>query len=457
MIRIALCLSLLLLGSPATDPVSAGVERAQPAASVQQGKPMQLFDGKTLKGWVTSGGRYDGNARWSVEEGTITGREGPNSAGGLIYTESAYRDFDLELDAWITYPFDSGVFLHMVPGGLSVEEGGGKGPQITLDYRPDGEVGGIYADGYLFHNTRGKDRWKRDEWNHLRVRCVGNPMHLTFWMNGELVTDYRLPISQGAFAPTGLIGLQVHGARSEPEKSVVRFKNIVLRELDPAQDGFWSKDEAGQQRLTKAGEAAGWRSLFNGKDLSGWSGSGDGTGYAVEKGEIAFLVEGNSAELMTDEDFQDFDLRLDFKIAKMANSGLFLRSGRAGGNPSYTGCEVQILDDFNWEKVTNSTLAPYQFSGGLYGSVAPAIKDALRPLGEWNTYEVHFHGTRIQTKLNGKLLYDVDTLQVPGEPAFKDRVKTGFIGMQRHAPSQVEGHAYAWFRNIFVRPAQSVE
>lgn len=278
-------------------------------------------------------------------------------------------------------------------------------------------------------------------------------MHVAFWLNGELLTDYRLPTSAGIFAPTGRIGLQVHGARAEPEYSVVRFKNITVTELDRETGGFWIAAKSGQLKLTAAGQQAGWRSLFNGKDLTGWTGAGDGSGYAVRNGELAFLVKGRSPYLMTDEDFQDFDLRMDFKIARMANSGLYLRSGRDGGNPSYTGCEIQILDDFNWESVTNSKLAPYQFSGGLYGSVEPKIKDALRPLGEWNTYEVHFHGSRLQTQLNGQILYDVDTTKVPGKPPFAERVKTGFIGMQRHAPAQVEGDAYAWFRNVFIRPA----
>ena len=434
-----------------------GVAQApeEPIAQTASAAPLSLFDGATLNGWVTSGGRYDGNARWTVEDGAITGREGPNAAGGLIYTDAFYRDFDLELDAWITYPFDSGIFLHMVPRELGVAQGGGKGPQVTLDYRPGGEVGGIYADGYLFHNVQGSALWKRDAWNHLRVRCIGDPLQITFWLNGELLTDYTLPLNAGSFATEGRIGLQVHGARAEPEQSVVRFKNITLKKLDRERDGFWSVDDAGNLALTAAGKQAGWKSLFNGKDLTGWKAAGDGTGYAVQDGAIAFLVDGNSPYLMTEEDYRDFDLRLDFKIAHMANSGLYLRSARDGGNPSFTGCEVQILDDFNWEEVTGSTLKPYQFSGGLYGSVAPKAKQALLPLGEWNTYEVHFHGSRLQTKLNGQILYDVDTLKVPGDPPFAERVPAGFIGMQRHAPAQVEGEAYAWFRNLLVRPAES--
>ena len=97
---------------------------------------------------------------------------------------------------------------------------------------------------------------------------------------------------------------------------------------------------------------------------------------------------------MTDEDFRDFHLRLDFKIARMANSGLFLRAAREGGNPAFSGCEIQILDDFNWERATDSKLKPWQFTGSLYGSVPPAVK-ALNPIGSWNSLEIRYVGSRL--------------------------------------------------------------
>jgi hypothetical protein len=154
---------------------------------------------------------------------------------------------------------------------------------------------------------------------------------------------------------------------------------------------------------------------------------------------------------MSARDYRDFHLKLDFRIARMANSGVFLRASREGGNPAFSGCEIQILDDFNWEKVTGTRLKPWQFTGSLYGAVPPRPKDALRPLGEWNTLEVVYRGSRIVTALNGKVLYDVDTFDLDVEPAFRGRAKTGFIGLQRHAPGEVEGEAYAWFRNIWLR------
>ncbi len=406
-----------------------------------------LFDGESLTGWTTQGGRYDGRAIWAVEEGAIVGREGPGHAGGLIYTEREYQDYELELDAWITYPFDSGVFVRM-------RSDGAKGAQLTLDYRPKGEVGAIYSDGFYYHNPAPKEDWIKDGWNRVKVRCAGQPMHLSMWLNGVLVTDYWLPEDGGNWARTGKIGLQVHGGSDAPASAKVMFKNVRVRELPPSAGRYWEKDWLGFLSLTAAGEATGWRSLFNGKDLTGWHGAGDGSGYRVKDGVMEFLVEGHSPQLITQRDYTDFQLRLDFKIAAMANSGLFLRADRESGNPAFSGAEIQILDDFNWEKTTGSKLKPYQFTGGLYGSVAPGPKDALAPLGEWNTYVVTYRGSRIITVLNGRILYDVDTHTLtPDQGAlWKDRATTGFIGLQRHAPAgAVDGEAYAWFRNIYLR------
>ena len=84
----------------------------------------------------------------------------------------------------------------------------------------------------------------------------------------------------------------------------------------------------------------------------------------------------------------------------MCNSGLFLRGARGQGNPAYSGCEVQILDDHHWEAVTGTTLKPLQFTGSLYSSV-PSKPGVLRPVGEWNTYEVTYRGTQLKVVLNG--------------------------------------------------------
>lgn len=405
---------------------------------------MELFDGETLGGWTTTGGRYDGKAVWAVEEGAITGREGPGRAGGLIYTEAPYDDFEFECQAWVDYPFDSGVFVRMRPDQ--------DGMQFTLDNRPGGETGALYSAGYFLHNPAGAALWKQEAWNHVRVRVAGNPMHCEMWVNGVKTTDHRLADGTRPLATSGLIGLQVHGGGNAPEGARAAFKEIRVRALPKGSGDYWTAGEDGLMTLTAAGARAGWESLFNGRDTTGWEAHGDGRGYRATDGVLEFLVEGGSPQLVTKRDFQDFQLRLDFKLARMANSGLFLRATRDGSNPAYSGREVQILDDHNWEADTNSKLKPWQFTGSLYGAAAPAQK-ALKPNGEWNTLCVTLDGPRMVTVLNGKILYDLDTEGLTPEQgaAFAERAAAGFIGLQRHAPGGLEGDAYAWFRNLYVR------
>ena len=184
-----------------------------------------LFDGRTLDGWVTKGGRYDGNAAWSVEDGVITGREGPDGAGGLLYTSRSYQDFELEVDVRLTYPFDSGVFVRMLPRASGV-----RGAQVTIDHRPGGEVGAIYSDGFLAHNETAAAEMRKNEWNSFRVRCAGNPMHIQAWMNGDEISDFQLESAEG-FAAAGLIGLQVHGGENPPEDAMVQFRNVRVRRI----------------------------------------------------------------------------------------------------------------------------------------------------------------------------------------------------------------------------------
>ncbi|MEM7309875.1 MAG: DUF1080 domain-containing protein [Planctomycetota bacterium] len=391
-----------------------------------------LFDGRSLDGWTSVGGRYDGEAIWAAERGAIVGRTGPAGEGGLLYTEREYTSFVVELETQIDYPFDSGVFVHMRPRA----EGNLKGAQVTLDFRDGGEIAGIYSDGWLHHNPDVKERFRADEWNHVEVRCTGFEPRIEVWLNGEKVTDYQLPPDAEGFASSGKIGVQVHGGN--PGEKRARFRNVRIRELPVFGDPDVERGE--------------WLDLLAGDSLDAWELSGTQEGYTVADGLLTVppLAAGH---LYTREDFRDFRLRLDFKTARMANSGVFLRATRDGENPAYSGCEVQILDDFNWESVTGSTLKPWQFTGSLYGSV-PAGDSGLRPLGEWNTYEILYRGKRLAVALNGRLLYDIDTHALTPEAGkpFAERAAEGFLGLQAHSPASApEGEPSIWFRDVRVQ------
>jgi len=432
-----------------------------------------LFDGATLAGWTPRGGHYDGDAVWTVEDGCLTGRTGPGDAGGLLYTATPHTSFEFQCECRLEYPFDSGVFVRMAPDG--------RGAQLTLDDRPDGEVGGLYSDGWIEHaRPEAAQAWRRGEWNHVFVRCTGFDLRLEAWINGVPVMDRVVPQDFGAdgqpvFAPRGLVGLQVHGGGLEGAGHKVQVRNIAVRDL-PVLGEAWAQDRAlaPPERAARAAarEAEGWRDLLgpsaDGQPLAAWQ-AVDGeddphapADYRVVDGVLEIPSAPPAGYLRTREDFGDFTLRLKFQPARMANSGLFLRGRResvaadgarvSGGNPAYSGCEIQMLDDWNWEAVTGSTLQNWQFTGSLYGAVAPAQAGLLAPIGDWNLLEVLARGSRLACALNGQTVFDVDTAALAVEPPFAARARTGFIGLQRYAAPDVEGDVAVRVREMFVKP-----
>jgi thiamine biosynthesis lipoprotein ApbE len=427
-----------------------------------------LFDGKTLAGWTPRGGHYDGDAVWSVDDGQIVGATGKDNVGGLLYTATPHTSFEFQCETKLDYPFDSGIFVRMAPEG--------RGMQLTLDDRPDGEVGGLYSDGWIEHaHPEAATAWKRGEWNHVFLRCTGFDMRIEAWINGVPVMDRVVPQEfaadgKAAYAPTGLIGLQVHGGGSEGTGNKVRFRDIEVRDL-PVFGDEWSTDRALSPPEAEARDAArskdGWRDLLGGATpLSKWEAvDGDAdprapSDYAVKDGVLAIPSSQPAGYLRTKADVRDFDLRLEVRQARMSNSGLFLRGRReskgadgarvSGGNPAYSGCEIQLLDDWNWETVTKTKLEPWQFTGSLYGAVPPALKE-LKPIGEWNTLEVLARGSRMACALNGQTIWDVDTSKLAVDPPFTQRAAAGFIGLQRYAAPDVEGDAAVWVRGMYVR------
>ena len=103
-----------------------------------------LFDGETLDGWQRHEKMPGGE--WAVVDGAIAGKEGGDASGGFLATARSYKNFIIELDVSMDWPFDSGVFLRVGPDG--------KSHQVTLDYRPGGEIGGIYVPwgpGFVCH------------------------------------------------------------------------------------------------------------------------------------------------------------------------------------------------------------------------------------------------------------------------------------------------------------------
>lgn len=142
-----------------------------------------------------------------------------------------------------------------------------------------------------------------------------------------------------------------------------------------------------------AAESPKMRSLFNGKDLSGWTGAG----YIVEDGAIVCTPEGKN--LVSEQTFSAYVLEFDFKLPPGGNNGLGIHYPGTGDS-AYTGMEIQILDNSDPKY---ATLKDYQFNGSLY-TLAAAKKAALKPVGEWNHERVTVAGSDVYVELNGETI-----------------------------------------------------
>lgn len=146
----------------------------------------------------------------------------------------------------------------------------------------------------------------------------------------------------------------------------------------------------------------GFTPLFNGKDLSGWTPTGKAAVWKVEDGMIV-CTGGGGGYLLTDKEYGDFELRLEYRWAKAGgNSGVGLRTPKEG-DPAYAGMEIQLIDDEGWEKVNGGKLADYQHTGSIY-DVKAAAAAANKPVGEWNAVRIVCKGNTVTVEQNGKEL-----------------------------------------------------
>jgi hypothetical protein len=175
-----------------------------------------------------------------------------------------------------------------------------------------------------------------------------------------------------------------------------------------------------------------FRSLFNGKDLSGWKGEG----YEVVDGTIVCTPKGTN--LITTGRYSRYILDFEFRLPPAGNNGLALHYP-GSGDAAYVGMECQILDDTH-EKYKD--LKDYQFHGSLY-TLQPAKKAHLKPVGEWNHERVTVMANTVKVELNGTVILEanLDDLEkkFPKHQGVKRR--SGHIGWCGH------GDAVA-FRNI---------
>ncbi len=210
-------------------------------------------------------------------------------------------------------------------------------------------------------------------------------------------------------------------------------------------EAYLSKVNPEGKALAQATDEAGFESIFNGFDFTGWTGNLEG--YRVAAGKIISKL-GAGGNIYTQNEYGNFVLRLEFKLTPGANNGLGIRTP-LNSHVAYDGIELQVLDN---EDPKYATLQPYQYHGSVYG-IAPAKRGFLRAPGEWNQQEVVVKGRQIKVVLNGETILDVN---------LDEAVKNGIADGKEHPGLALsKGHIafcghndVVEFRNLRIKPLQ---
>ena len=203
--------------------------------------------------------------------------------------------------------------------------------------------------------------------------------------------------------------------------------------------------------LTAQEQRDGWKLLFDGKTTNGWRNYRKqtvGAGWTVVAGMLVRSGD-NAGDIITDEQYRNFNLELDWRIAEGGNSGVFYRATQEGDYIWQTAPEMQILDD---DRHADGK-SPLTSAGSNFALYA-APRGSPHPAGQWNSASVIVNGNQAEHWLNGKKVVEYEL----GSTEWKDRVakskfnsmplygksSEGYIGLQDHG-DRVE------FRNIRIK------
>jgi hypothetical protein len=209
-----------------------------------------------------------------------------------------------------------------------------------------------------------------------------------------------------------------------------------------------------------------WIDLFDGKSTDGWrayNGKEIPEKWAAIDGELTFDTDlkledewiGGGDIIYYKEEFEYFELYLEWKLPKGGNSGVFYNVQEGFQAPYAISPEYQLLDDIGWEEINNAKLEEWQKAGANYAMhEADLSKKKLNPAGQWNSSKILYTEKKVQHWLNGKLLLEFvpyskewflkrDSGKWDDYPDY-GKFKKGYIALQDH-------DSPIWFRNIKIR------
>ena len=217
---------------------------------------------------------------------------------------------------------------------------------------------------------------------------------------------------------------------------------------------------SGDNQLTSDEKDNGWKLLFDGKSKDGWHSymkRGNLVAWKVADGTLYLdsIADKNGHSVgedpVTDGEYENFHLKIDWKISKEGNSGIMfgVKESKEFGNDYFTGPEMQVLDNKDAEDAVN----PKHRAGDLYDLI-PARPETVRPAGEWNNAEIYKNKDSLILRLNGTSvvktkLWDDNWKRLVAGSKFKQwpsfgTYKSGHIALQDHG-------YHVWFKNIKIK------
>lgn len=338
---------------------------------------IQLFDGNTSFGWNARGA-----ARWVVSDGCVVPVQG--SGKGVLASNTEFSDFELSAEVWIDDVANSGIFVRSPMTG---EINGKNAYEVNIfDAHPLWPTGSINDVARGVAGTRTAGRWNQ-------VVVVADGGRLVVRVNGEETVNTR-----NSSHRRGAIGLQYNG------EGEVRFRSLRLRPL----------------RL---------KSIFNGKDLSGWKEvAGRKSIFSVTKEGWLNVKDGNG-DLHSEKEYADFAFQLDIiSNGTHLNSGVFFRAQKG---VFWSGYESQIRNQ--WEG--SDRTRPVDFgTGGIYNQ--QRARRVVSSDKEWFKMTIIATGRHLSTWVNGIQVSDWTDPRPANDNARQGfRAKAGTLTLQGHDPT----------------------
>lgn len=336
----------------------------QPGTEATDQEWVQLFNGQDLTGWKTL---PDHPGQWEVKDGIL---KGSKRQSHLFSERGDYRNFHLRAEVKVNLGGDSGILfrapLELRRGRTPTEFGvpGCYEAELQLNRaftRRTGSISHASSDAppSVLGQVLDSSLTQPDEWFTYEVIAEGN--HFITKINGKEVASCNDPLDRHQ---AGHIALQVWHANT-----LVQFRKLDIKELPP--------------------EEPRWVPLFNGQDLTEWK---PNTNWKVVDGVLSSVALGSGSQLQSErDDFEDFHLRVEARINRGGNSGVFLRSPRGEFNPDFYEVEITGED------------TPAVKTGGLWHLGTENIDAGPPPKpNDWFTMEVRAVGNQLTVSVNGR-------------------------------------------------------